>query len=131
MRRFSILIIAISLAGALPFMGSSLPSGAVNAPLNMGTIIGTFKLIGGPPPGEDIPARGTVIFAQLRKDSESVKVAVKASGRFSLHLPAGSWTVSASSPQFNHSEPGACGTQHPITVKVGKKTNVAVHCEVP
>jgi hypothetical protein len=132
MKRTLISTIAILIAGVLPFLGAtSLTSGA-DAPLKTGTIVGTFKLIGGPPPGENIPARGTVIFSPLTNDlAVSVRTVVNASGRFSLRLTAGRWTVTASSPQFNHSEPGACGTQHPITVKVGKRTSVAVLCEVP
>jgi hypothetical protein len=135
-----ILIAAVALAaaggGRSPSRGSTLNSRTSSAlgapPLKSGTIVGTLKLIGGPPPGESIPARGTVIFTPFKNDpAKTVDTAANASGRFSLRLPAGSWTVTASSPQFNHSEPGACGAQHRITVKVGKKTDVVVLCEVP
>ena len=132
MKRTLIATIAISIAGMLPFLGAtSLTSGA-DVPSKTGTIVGTFKLIGGPPPGESIPARGTVTFSPLTNDmAVAVVTVVKGSGRFSLRLTEGRWTVTARSPQFNHGEAGACGTQHPITVKVGKRTNVAVLCEVP
>ena len=132
MKRNTISIMALVLAGALPFACWSTPTGAASAPLKTGTVVGTFRLIGGPPPGESIPARGTVIFTSQKKDQgSSVRAAVNATGRFFLHIPAGTWKVTASSPQFNHSERGACGAVHPITVKVGKSTPVAVLCEVP
>jgi len=113
-----------------------------------GTVVGTFRLIGGPPPGESIPARGTVIFnpvakaqvtsggtvifAPVAKDQvTSVRVTVSATGRFIAHIPTGTWTITASSPQFNSNERGACGAVDPITVKAGKSTHVAVRCDVP
>jgi hypothetical protein len=97
-----------------------------------GTVVGTFRLIGGPPPGESIPARGTVIFAPVAKgQATSVRVTVSATGRFIAHIPTGTWTVTASSPQFNSNERGACDAVHPITVKTGKSTHVAVRCDVP
>jgi len=97
-----------------------------------GTVVGTFKLIGGPAPGESIPARGTVIFTPPKKDRGiSVRVTVSATGRFVAHIPAGTWKVTANSPQVNSNQRGGCAAVHLITVKVGKSTHVAVRCDVP
>jgi hypothetical protein len=94
-----------------------------------GIVVGTFRLNGGPAPGESIPARGTVIFTPLKKNQGiSVRVTVRATGRFIAHIPIGTWKVTASSPQFNSNQRGGCGAVHPITVKVGKSTPVVVQC---
>jgi hypothetical protein len=121
---------ALALAGVLPLGCWSTPAGATSAPLKTGTVVGTFRLIGGTGPGESIAARGTVIFTPLKQNQgSSWRVAVNATGRFIAHIPKGTWKVTASSPQFiQNNQRGACGAVHPITVKVGKSTPVAVRC---
>jgi hypothetical protein len=143
MKRNAISIMVLALAGVLPLTSWSTPTEAASAPPKTGTVVGTFRLIGGPPPGESIPVRGTVIFIPLKQKRGSslrvadpgsaVKVAVNATGRFIAHISTGTYTVTASSPQFDHNRPGACGTGVPITVtvKVGKSTSVAVRCDAP
>jgi len=96
-----------------------------------GTVDGTLRLNGGPGPGESMPARGTAIFTLLKKNQGTfVKVTVSATGRFTAHIPIGTWRVTASSPQFNSDQRGGCGAVHQITVKVGKSTPVVVQCTV-
>ena len=129
MKRNTISIMALALAGVLPFACGSTLAGAANAPLKTGTVVGTFRLVGGPGPGESIPARGTVIFALVTKgQATSVWATVSTTGPFTAHIPTGTWRVTASSPQFNSNQRGACGAVHPITVKVGTITHVAVQC---
>jgi hypothetical protein len=127
MKRKTISVMALALAGVLPFGCWSTPTGAASAPPRTGTVVGTFGIIGGPAPGVSIPARGTVIFTPLKQNQGgSVRAAVHATGRFIAHIPRGTWKVTASSPQFNHNQRGACGAVHPITIKVGMST--AVRC---
>ena len=135
MKRNTISIMALALAGVLPFACWSTPTGAANAPLKTGTVIGTFRLVGGPAPGESIPARGIVIFAPVTKGQNATvtvtatATTVSATGRFTAHIPIGTWKVTASSPQFiQNGQRGACGAIRPITVKVGKTIHVAVQC---
>jgi hypothetical protein len=131
MKRNTISIMALALAGVLPLACWSTPTGAANAPLKTGTVIGTFRLVGGPAPGESIPARGTVIFAPVTKGQNATVTGttVSATGRFTAHIPIGTWKVTASSPQFiQNGQRGACGVVRPITVKVGKTIHVAVQC---
>ena len=131
MKRNMASTMGLALTGVLLFGYWSTSWGAANVPLKTGSVIGTFRLIGGPEPGESVPARGTVIFAPLAKgQATSVKVTVSATGRFIAHIPAGTWKVTASSPQFNSNQSGACGAVHPITVKVSKSADVAVRCNV-
>ena len=131
MKRNTISIMAVVLAGVLPFACWSTPSGAANASHRAGYVVGTFRLVGGPAPGESIPARGTVIFAPVTKgQAATVTVTVNATGRFTVRIPTGTWKVTASSPQFNSNQRGACGAARPITVKVGTSTHVAVQCEM-
>lgn len=132
MKRNTISVMAPTLAGVVPVGCWSTPTRAASAPLKTGTVVGTFRIIGGPAPGVSIPARGTVLFTPLKQNQgSSVRAAVNATGRFIAHIPTGTWKVTASSPQFNSNERGACGALHPITVKVGKSTHVAVVCDAP
>jgi len=116
-------------AGAVVSDGSRVQINVYLAALKTGTVVGTFRLNGGPAPGKSIPARGTVIFTPLKKNQgTSLGVTVSATGRFIAHIPIGTWKVTASSPQFNSNQRGGCGEVHPITVKVGKNTPVVVQC---
>jgi hypothetical protein len=137
MKRNTISFMALALAGVLPLASWSTPTGATNAPRKTGTVIGTFRLVGGPAPGESTPARGIVIFApvtEFQNATGTVTVTattVSATGRFTAHIPIGTWKVTASSPQFiQNGQRGACGAVRPITVKVGKTIHVAVQCVV-
>ena len=133
MKRNTISIMALALAGVLPLACWSTPTGAANAPLKTGNVVGTFRLVGGPALGESIPARGTVIFAPVTKGQNATVTAttVSATGRFTAHIPIGTWKVTASSPQFiQNGQRGACGADRPITVKVGKTIHVAVQCVI-
>ena len=131
MKRTTISILALALAGVLPIVCWSTSSGASNSPPKAGSVVGTFRLIGGPGPGESIPARGTVTFTQVAKGQATyISVAVSPTGRFIAHIPAGTWKVTASSPQFNSNQDGMCDAVRPITVKVGRRTHVTVLCEM-
>jgi hypothetical protein len=135
MKRITFSIMSLALAGVLPFACWSSPTGAANAPLKTGTVIGTLRLVGGPAPGESIPARGIVTFAPVTEFQNATGTvtltgtSVSAAGRFIAHIPIGTWKVTASSPQFiQNGQRGACGAVRPITVKVGKTIHVAVQC---
>jgi hypothetical protein len=102
---------------------------ATKARLKTGTVDGTLRLDGGPAAGDSMPASGTAIFTALKKtQGSSVKVTVNATGRFTAHIPIGTWKVTASSPQFNSDQRGGCGAVDPITVEIGKRTSVFVQC---
>jgi len=135
MKRNTISIMALALAGVLPFACWNTPTGAAGAPLKTGTVIGTLRLVGGPAPAKSIPARGIVIFAPVTKGQNAIgtvtvtATTVSATGRFTARIPIGTWKVTASSPQFiQNGQRGACGAVRPITVKVGVTIHVAVQC---
>jgi hypothetical protein len=131
MNRRIIPILAIVFAGLLPIASGISPSEASNSPHKFGSVIGTFRLIGGPA-DESIPTRGTVFFAPIAgESSKSITLIVTSTGRFETRIPTGQWTVTASSPHFASNAYHACGALHPLTVTVGKTAHVAVVCEVP
>jgi hypothetical protein len=104
---------------------------AANSPHKSGSVIGTFRLIDGPA-NESIPARGTVVFAPITRESaKSITLTVTSTGRFETRIPTGQWRVTASSPQFASNELNACGALHSLTATGGKTAHVAVVCEVP
>ena len=100
--------------------------------LKSGTVIGTFRMVGGPAPGFSLSIPGTVDFTPAESSSgRSVTVKVNTSGQFVTHLEPGEWRVKAESPRvkFNN-ESWNCGAS-PIKVKVNNTINVAVQCDVP
>jgi len=125
-------VIASALAVAMIFVCLTTTAGAASTSHQSGTVIGTFRIIGGPPPGLNLAIQGTVIFIPKRSTQGlPVKVAVNATGRFVVRLRPGTWTATASSPHDNHNEHGVCGALHPVVVELDKSTRVAVLCEVP
>jgi hypothetical protein len=97
------------------------------------TIVGSFRIVGGPPPGESIRARGRVAFVrQQRVTSLVVKfVIVGATGRFIAHLSPGTWVVTGTTPQIRPTVNGACAAAKPIKVEANARTSVIVQCDIP
>ncbi len=132
MKRHVIAIVVFALAAALTFTLWGTLKGVASAHRTTGTVVGTFRIVGGPPPGINMAIRGTAIFIpNLKSQGAPVKVAVNSTGDFSFRLPMGIWKVTAQSPQDNDDQPALCGSLHPITVNVDQITHVAVLCEVP
>ncbi len=95
-------------------------------------VVGTFRLVGGPAPGESIPTSGVVHFTLQGHPNNEVSVNVGTSGLVVVQLEPGTWLVTANSPRFIiNNEMGACGASAPLKVKAGKRASLFVQCEIP
>jgi hypothetical protein len=105
----------------------------------MGRVTGRFFLEGGPlGPGGQQPGKrpivGTVTFTAA--GHRSFSVLTTSSGRFTVRLPAGRYSVSGRSPRVVEVSGGTrrvlpCSQPLKVTVTAGHGANVAVTCIVP
>jgi hypothetical protein len=107
---------------------------------NDGIVTGTFTRVGGPllPGGKQpipVPLTGTVIFSAGHHRTLAVRIGK--TGRFSVALPAGTYSVTGRSPSLGGlSASGAltgppCGPPAPVTVASARTVHVSVVCPVP
>ena len=118
--------------GSSTFRGMFNSSQGATSQLRTGTVIGTFRMVGGPAPGFSLPIPGTVAFTPTELSiGRSVTVKVNASGQFVTHLAPGVWQVKAESPRvIYNNESWVCGAS-PIRVKIENMIHVAVQCDTP
>jgi hypothetical protein len=101
---------------------------------------GTFEMVGGPVrPGQNStpvrPLSGVVTF--LDSSGNPLNVTVGASGKFSLNLVAGTYTVTGRTKNIEQQNPDGSVTDRPcsapVTLKVrpGATTHVTLVCAVP
>jgi len=100
-------------------------------PAAPGTLAGELSGTGGMPPVIQTPFPGTIHVTGQGVDTQ---VPVGADGRFSLTLPAGTYTVVGHSPNLTDNgvqeECGAAPEGKPVTVTAGQTTTVAVGCSL-
>jgi hypothetical protein len=100
-----------------------------------GTVTGTLRLVGGPAPGVNRPAPGTVsVFASSDLAGRPVAtVQASTSGMFVVRLSAGTYYLAASSPRF-HIDPAPktspCRGDKAAVVESGGSTHVDVICSM-
>jgi hypothetical protein len=100
-----------------------------------GTVTGTLELRGGPPPGTPRAASGTVyaFTSNSYTGAPAATVTTGNDGRFSLHLPSGTYYLAATSPSFSIDPPPPtppCRGNKPAVVSVGSTSRVDVACEM-
>jgi hypothetical protein len=91
-----------------------------------GTLTGHLYAVGGPPPGSPRPWPGTVA---LTGPGVHRDIRVGAGGRFSVVVPAGTYTVTGRSPLYQ-SGTGVCRAAGPATVTTGHRTEADVRCQL-
>jgi hypothetical protein len=91
-----------------------------------GTLTGHLYGVGGPAPGAPRPWPGTVT---LTGSGVHRYIQVSADGRFSVLVPAGTYTVVGRSPRYA-SGAGVCRAAGPATVTAGHRTSVDVQCQL-
>lgn len=100
-----------------------------------GTVTGTLRLVGGPPPGVDRPASGEVYaFAKADRAGNAIaKVKTSAHGTFTISLPPGTYYLAATSPSFSIDPPPPtppCIARSPAVVSRGSTVAVDVVCSM-
>jgi hypothetical protein len=88
-------------------------------------VTGQLLISGGPPPGASRPSSGEVTARDA--SDKSFSISVPTNGEFTLHLPAGTYTLTGSSPQFGNSQ-YKCFALGPVTVFNGQSTHKDVYC---
>jgi hypothetical protein len=91
-----------------------------------GTLIGTLQAVGGPSGNGHRALSGQITLNG--SGGHITGITVGATGRFSVPVPVGTFTVSGRSPQYEGGA-GVCHASAPVTVSKGVTTKVQVDCE--
>lgn len=83
--------------------GSECTPDPQHAAVQRGTITGTLTMYGGPAPGTSVPIPGQVSITDT-ETGVTTTVAAGADGGFTADVPAGSYLLSATSPEYNRNE---------------------------
>jgi hypothetical protein len=119
------LILLASLAASVSLAGCHLSS-PTGPPGPTGTVTGTLQAVGGTSDAGPRALSGQVSLNGL--GGKIATITVGANGRFSVPATAGTYTVSAQSPQYKGGT-ADCHASGPIIVTKGATTKVAVDCQ--
>jgi hypothetical protein len=95
-------------------------------PLATGTIVGSLHEVGGPAPGLDRIIGGEY---RITRGLETWSGGSTGEGEFSVDLPAGTYSVTGTSPLYNGGR-GQCFADGPVVVVRGRTTTVKVVCSI-
>jgi hypothetical protein len=124
---------AISSHGAAASSHGASASSPATAPAGTGSVAGTLHLAGGPAPGADQAAAGEVyVFSSANLTTAPTAQAVAGpDGTFHVTLPAGTYYLAATSPNFVLDPAPAvppCHANSPAVVTAGSVTPVRITC---
>ena len=88
-----------------------------------GTLSGHVYLVGGPAPGSPVAVTGTVVATH---GSSRYTAQTGSDGSYTLQVPAGDYSVSATSPRYT----GPCIPATKATVKVARRSVANVYCQM-
>jgi hypothetical protein len=91
-----------------------------------GTLTGTLEVVGGPSGNGPRAVSGTITATTAKHGV--LTLSVGPSGRFTVHPVVGTYTFTATSPQYEGGR-GTCRASGPVTVREGVKTTVTVECQ--
>lgn len=98
-----------------------------NNPHYESAVTGQLLISGGPAPGTPRPSDGEV--KARNASGQSFSISVPSSGRFTLQLPSGKYSLTGSSPQFGNGQ-YKCFALRTVTVLKGKSIHEDVLCPV-
>lgn len=107
----------------MPESGNSTTVLNLHAPA--GTLYGRLLLMGGPYPGRRALSRGTIFVT----GGSSSKATVNAHGSFSVSLKPGTYTITATSPDYGDGD-RLCVARNPVRVADGRESPVDVYCSL-
>jgi hypothetical protein len=120
---------SLTLLFLLPVMVASVLLTSCSSPNSppgpTGTVTGTLQAVGGPP-GDGPRALGGQVTLH-GSSGHIVGITVGATGRFSLPVPVGTYTVSGQSPQYEGGA-GVCRASGPVVVTKDVASSVEVGC---
>lgn len=109
--------------------GSAAPGSASSQSLSAnGRVDGQVLFVGGPAPGAPraVNPGGTVLFT----GAVTLKAPVHTHGAFSVRLSPGTYSITATSPDYEDSR-GVCAGKRPVRVTEGSSASVKVYCHIP
>ena len=112
-----VLVASVSLAGCSSPDGPSGPTG---------TLTGTLQAVGGPAGGSPRALSGQVTARE--SNGARYSFSAGANGRFSIHVPVGTYTVSGQNPDYEGGT-AKCQASGPVKVTKGATSSVAVDCQ--
>jgi len=91
------------------------------------TVTGTYTRVGGPSPAADMPLPGTITFRD--PNGATVTFNSDSTGRFTGHLPPGTYTVTATSSLVND---GKSQCSRPLTTRLqaDKTVTLTLICDI-
>src|ERR1039458_9843285 len=89
-------------------------------------VTGQLLISGGPAPGTPRPSDGEVTARNV--SGKSFSTSVPSSGKFTLQLPAGTYSLTGSSPQFGSGQ-YKCSALRTVTVSKGTTNRENVYCQ--
>jgi hypothetical protein len=98
----------------------------------LGKIAGQLLFVGGPAPGLPRPrpaVHGTVTFTVTGTARDLSTVPVDIHGAFSVHLSPGTYSITATSPDYDGGH-GVCLAKRPVRVSDRSSTAIKVYCQV-
>jgi len=120
-RRVVITILSILVVGVLSAVLTLISS----SPHYDEAVLGQLLISGGPAPGTPRPSDGEVTARSA--SGQLFSLSVPSSGRFTLQLPAGKYSLTGSSPQFGNGH-YKCIALRTVTVSKGKTSHENVYC---
>ena len=129
------LAVAVLLASCAGCSSSTPPAHASTALADGGTVTGTLRLEGGPPPGTARATTGEVYaFASPSLSGQpQLKAKTADDGSFRLNLPLGTYYLAATSPDFSIDPPPAtppCRGDKPAVVTRDGTSRVDIVCHL-
>jgi hypothetical protein len=129
------LAVAVLLAWCAGCSSSTPRANPSTASADGGTVTGTLRLAGGPPPGIDRATTGEVYAfpSPGLTGQPQVKAETADDGSFHLNVPAGTYYLAATSPDFSIDPPPAtppCRADKPAVVSRGGTSRVDVVCQL-
>ena len=134
----AVLVLSACAGSSGPVTADSVRITAHSVAASAGTIRGRYVMEGGPfTPGSQPPARPLSGVVSFQDGDARVSVRVGTSGRFSVRLPAGTYTVSGRSPSIpeqlpdGHLADGRCPVPRTVRVHGGRTERLTLLCAAP
>jgi hypothetical protein len=105
-------------------------STATNIPRTTATVVGRFRIVGGPYPGINRATSGHIQIRANTANGKIVDTATATSGRFSASLPAGTYVFVGRANGMGSGDQG-CTTDQPVSLRADQTKKITVQCDVP
>lgn len=113
---------------AVTFVGAALAvAGCAKSIPATATVTGTYIRVGGPPGTANMPLPGTITFRD--PDGATTTFASDSTGRFTGHLPPGTYTVTATSSLINDGK-SRCSRPLTAALQAEKTVTLTLICDI-